>query len=1364
MKQPAGNDAGKAVRPPAPSRSHGDAERRRVEAALRDSEDRFRLIAEAASDWFWETDSALRFTYISERFFEITGQSAGMFIGKTREQVATRLILDRDPEQWRRHLDDMENRRPFRDFEYALTRPDGLRVTIRLSGKPRFDANGVFLGYIGAGTDVTRQQAAEESQRQILLELDAIFTHASVGIVYSRERVIQRCNPRAAEILGYTREELVGRPGVSIYPSIESYEELGRAAGPLLAAGASFNAERQFRRKDGSLVWCRTFAKAYDPEDTRRGTIWIMEDIEETRSVQAALAATMSELEAIMSNASVGILFTRDGMMQRYNPKFAEMFGAGDTSLIGLPASLLFHSAGAHEALGRSAFPLLSAGRPFNSEMIAQRRDGSTFHAEVIGYLIDPAHPQLGTIWILNDISARRAEEARQRQTLLELEAIFTNASVGIIYSHGLVLQRCNPRAAEILGYAPEELIGQSMVVIAASKEASLAQGQAVGPLLAAGKSHSGEAQYRRKDGSLVWCHFLAKAIDPGNLDRGVIWIGEDIEERRQAQEQLKAALRELGAIMDNASVGILLTRDRKIRRHNRKFGEMFGFSESHAIGQPGHVLYRSGEEYDELGRLAGPLLSAAKPFQTELYMRRQDGTDLWINLIGYVSNPDQPAEGTIWLLEDRTAYKRADEALRRSHDELEERVSERTAELSQQLHFQQQLIEAIPSPVFYKDAKVRYLGCNSAFEAFIGRPASELIGMTPHDIAPPELADKYVAADRELLDKPGSQIYESQARCANGEMRDVMFHKAAFTRPDGTAAGLVGVMLDITERKRLEDNLRQAATVFESSAEGVTITKPDGAIIAVNRAFTEITGYEESEVLGLNPRLLQSGRHDKTFYREMWASLFSTGRWRGEIWNRRKCGELYPEWLSIAAVHDKQGRLTNYVATFSDITQHKRTEEQIRLLAFSDPLTGLPNRRLLLDRLQHALAASARNKRHGALFFIDLDDFKDLNDTLGHDKGDLLLQQVARRLAGCIRESDTVARLGGDEFVVMLEDLDEKLLEAIGRADSVGEKILSALNQPYMLGETKHHSTPSIGVTLFGDQHTSVEELLKQADLAMYQAKKSGRNALRFFDPEMQTVVAARVAMEADLRQGIEKNQFVLHYQPQVDRIGRTTGVEALIRWNHPQRGIVLPAEFIPLAEDTGLILPLGLWALDKACAQLNAWARRPETAHLTMAVNVSAQQFRQRDFYGQVLAALDGNNADPRKLKLELTESLLLDNVEEIITKMTALKEQKVGFSLDDFGTGYSSLSYLKRLPLDQIKIDQSFVRDVLFDPNDAAIARTIVALAHTLGLPVIAEGVETEEQLLFLASIGCHAYQGYLFSRPLLPEAFEEFARQA
>ena len=709
-------------------------------------------------------------------------------------------------------------------------------------------------------------------------------------------------------------------------------------------------------------------------------------------------------------------------------------------------------------------------------------------------------------------------------------------------------------------------------------------------------------------------------------------------------------------------------------------------------------------------------------------------------------------------LLEDRTI------ALQQAYGEMEARVAQRTAELSQQLSFQQQLIESIPGPVFYKDAQARYLGCNSAYEILIGHPISELIGKTAHDIFPAPLADQYLASDREILDHPGSRIYESQIRNATNTMRDVMLHKATFTRPDGSVGGLVGLMLDITERKRMEDGLRQAATVFDNSAEGVIISTPNGSIISVNRAFTEITGYAQSDVIGCNPRLFQSGRHDADFYRAMWDSLAHNGRWQGEIWNQRKNGEAFPEWLSINAVHDQLGRLTNYVATFSDITYQKQAEERIERLAFTDPLTCLPNRRLLLDRLEHALVVSSRNKRHGALFFIDLDDFKRLNDTRGHYVGDLLLKQVAQRITDCLREGDTVARLGGDEFVVMLEDLSDKALEATSYAELVGAKILATLNQPYLLQGAPHHSTPSIGVTLFGDPPNSLEELLKQADLAMYQAKASGRNALRFFDPEMQAVVAARVALEADLRQGLLNQQLTLYYQPQVDDTKGVTGAEALVRWIHPERGLVSPAEFIPLAEETGLILPLGSWVLETACAQLSAWGKRPEMAHLTLAVNVSAHQFRQQNFVEEVLAVLNFYETNPVKLKLELTESLLLNDVEDIIAKMNALKSSGVCFSLDDFGTGYSSLSYLKRLPLDQLKIDQSFVRDVLEDPNDAAIARTIVALAHSLGMGVIAEGVETQAQLRFLASHGCHAYQGYLFSRPVPLDKFEQFVRRA
>jgi diguanylate cyclase (GGDEF)-like protein/PAS domain S-box-containing protein len=564
------------------------------------------------------------------------------------------------------------------------------------------------------------------------------------------------------------------------------------------------------------------------------------------------------------------------------------------------------------------------------------------------------------------------------------------------------------------------------------------------------------------------------------------------------------------------------------------------------------------------------------------------------------------------------------------------------------------------------------------------------------------------------------------------------------------------GFVTDITKHKHAEESLRVAATAFESQ-EGMIVTDAGGTILRVNRAFTEITGYAPEDAVGEKMSLLKSGRHDADFYAAMWDGIQRHGSWQGEVWNRRKNGEVYAEWLTITAVKDTAGHITHYVGTLTDITLRKAAEDEIKHLAFYDPLTRLPNRRLLLDRLQQALASSARSGRTGALLFIDLDNFKTLNDTLGHDVGDLLLQQVAQRLATCVRADDTVARLGGDEFVVMLEDLSDNRREAATQTEVVGEKILATLNQRYLLAGHQHRSTPSIGVTLFGGQRETVEELLKRADLAMYQAKGAGRNAVRFFDPEMQAAVIARAALEVDLRQGLQQNRFLLYYQSQVDADGRMTGVEALLRWQHPQRGMVSPADFIPVAEETGLILQLGHWVLETACAQLVTWAVQAEMCHLTMAVNVSARQFRHPDFVGQVLAVLESSGADPQKLKLELTESLLLDDVEDTIEKMTALKARGVGFALDDFGTGYSSLSYLKRLPLDQLKIDQYFVRNVLTDPNDAAIARTIVALAHSMDLAVIAEGVETEEQRDFLARQGCHAFQGYLFGRPQPVEQF-------
>lgn len=571
--------------------------------------------------------------------------------------------------------------------------------------------------------------------------------------------------------------------------------------------------------------------------------------------------------------------------------------------------------------------------------------------------------------------------------------------------------------------------------------------------------------------------------------------------------------------------------------------------------------------------------------------------------------------------------------------------------------------------------------------------------------------------------------------------------------------AAVLGWFYDITAHKQVEFELKVVATAFETQ-EGILITDADGIILRVNSAFSKITGYSAEEAIGQTPRLLKSGRQDKQFYDAMWKAINSKGAWEGEIWNRRKNSEIYPEHLTITAVKDAAGIVSNYVATLTDITNNKAASERIKNLAFYDPLTQLPNRRLLVDRLQQALATSTRTKQLGALLFLDLDHFKDLNDSLGHDVGDLLLQQVAERLKGCVREGDSVARFGGDEFVVLLEGLSAQKIDAATQTEVIAHKILLALNVPYQLGTHEYYNSPSIGATLFSDHEMELDELLKQADIAMYDAKNAGRNTVRFFDQTMQEAINLRTDMERDLRNALARKEFLLHYQVQADDQGNFLGAEALIRWQHSERGLISPFDFIPLAEETGLILPVGLWVLDAACAQLKAWEQDPVMRTLDISINVSARQFSQQDFVKQVQATILRHAINPKLLKLELTESMLIDNLYNIIINMVALQVLGVRFELDDFGTGYSSLQYLKQLPLYQLKIDKSFVRDIESDDSDRSLIKAIINMAASLELQVIAEGVENEAQRQFLLDNGCTRYQGYLFGKPMPVNELEAF----
>ncbi|MEC5385534.1 EAL domain-containing protein [Uliginosibacterium sp. H3] len=633
-------------------------------------------------------------------------------------------------------------------------------------------------------------------------------------------------------------------------------------------------------------------------------------------------------------------------------------------------------------------------------------------------------------------------------------------------------------------------------------------------------------------------------------------------------------------------------------------------------------------------------------------------------------------------------------------------------------------------------------------------------------------------AATLALVEKGFATISESELNALHDKWMGRGAERSHYARMLGygaLAALLVGsvlVLWGVTLRRQVKQRTFQLdrersrlRTLVETIPDMVWLKDPQGVFLECNPVFERFLGVPEREIIG---------KTDYDFVDQELADFFRENDRKAALADRPSVNE---EWLTFAGdkyrglfetiktpLRDAEGKLIGVLGIARDITQRKTAEDEIRQLAFFDSLTCLPNRRLLLDRLQHAVTSSARSKRMGALLFIDLDHFKFLNDAQGHDKGDLLLCEVARRLRACCRDSDTVARFGGDEFVVLLEDIGEQADAVAAHAELLGEKILRTLREIYVLDGREHHTTSSIGVTLVGGSESSVDDLLRHADMAMYTAKAAGRNTLRFFDPHMQATVTARITLDADLRQALQQEELLLHYQAQVDGNGRVTGAEALLRWRHPERGMVSPAEFIPLAEESGLILPIGAWVLAEACNQLVAWARQPELAHLSLAVNVSARQFHQPGFVQEVLAVLEETGADPHRLKLELTESMLSDDVEDIIAKMEALKVHGVSFALDDFGTGYSSLTYLKRLPLYQLKIDQSFVRDILSNPHDAAIARAIVVLAQSLGLGVIAEGVETQAQREFLANQGCTDYQGYLFSKPLPAEAFGQLFQLA
>lgn len=1044
--------------------------------------------------------------------------------------------------------------------------------------------------------------------------------------------------------------------------------------------------------------------------------------------------------KTLLRNSSDGIhILDTQGNIIEASESFCTMLGYRHEEIIGMnvsewdarsldSAELLAEVRRQFENPGRSLF-----------ETRHKRKDGTIFDVEVSGMpLVLDGQPALFN-------SSRDITERNQTiNALRRSNDIFKAIQLSITESIFLlditwVVLAVNPTAAQRLGKKSNEIIGRDVFSFfppdVACKRRAVAE-----EVFRTLKPKSIDDDRNGK----VFSTSYYPVINTMGKCEAVVVVGTDITERKRIENALREKEERLALATLHNGVGIwdwnLITQqmiwdDSMYALYHIRREDFIGTEEAWRASLHPDDLERGDQEVEAAIR-------GEKPFDTEFRVIWPNGEIHFIKAVAKVFLDDQGKPlRMLGTNVDITARKRAD------------------AEQNRLL----KIIEEATDFIAMSDMQGHLTYLNKAGARLVGLPDDvDLSHLEIKDFHPEWATKKVLEEGVPTVLRQGFWQDETALLHKNGHETPVlqllMLHRDEFGNPQSLST----IIRDITERKQAEIELSVAATAFESQ-EGIIVTDASGVILRVNRAFSDITGYTSEEVIGKNTRMLKSGSHDANFYAAMWNSINNTGGWEGEIWNRRKSGDVYPEHLTITAVKNAEGKVTNYVATIIDITLTKAAEDEIKHLAFYDPLTHLPNRRLLLDRLSQALASVARSGRTGALLFIDLDNFKILNDTLGHDIGDILLQQVGNRLESCVREGDTVARLGGDEFVVMLEDLNKDSIEAAGQTEFVGNKILSTLNQPYQLASHEYRNTPSIGATLFSDNSLSVDDLMKQADIAMYQSKKAGRNTIRFFDPKMQETIDTRATIERELHDALEKQQFQLYYQLQVGGIQadgtlRPIGAEVLIRWIHPEQGVISPAHFIPLAEESGLILPIGQWVLDTACAQIKAWEKDGITQDFVLAVNVSSNQFIQPNFVSQVKETVKRHAINPNRLKLELTESLLLNDIEGTISIMNELNDLGIQFSLDDFGTGYSSLQYLKRLPLDQIKIDQSFVRDIVFDLNDRAIVKTIIAMARSLNLNYIAEGVETEEQRQLLFDMGCSFYQGYLFSKPMPLEQFE------
>jgi len=1304
-------------------------------------------LIESTQDHVWSVDLEYRLTTFNRAFQQHIESNFGvkMAVGMRlhEELPSARAVL------WPPLYERALSQGPFRT-EYVL----GTGSTVEFSFNPIAD-DGKVIGISVFGKDITERKQAQsdlgESEQRFRTMADGSPVPMWVTDEWGSTQFVNRA---CVEFFGESaRSNLGDNWAALVYPDdLPAYADSFNSA---VRSNAPMESEARLRRTDGEWRWCRSYAAPrFSPSGAFMGHVGLSIDITEHKLATQALAENETRFRRFFEeNASLMLLVEpATGEIVSANRAAASYFGLPKEQLVGILTPQYNLMPAEQFALNRQ---IVMRGERTGFTYRIRLASGEERDIEAYSSPFEVGGRML-LFAIGHDVTERRLAEAHLHDSEERFRATFEQAPVGIVHVsfEGTIL-RCNARFAQIIGYPAEEVPGLTVKQITAPGELILGM-ESMERISSGVDGETIEKRYIRKDGSLLWARTTV-AVQRDGEGRPLHYTSfvEDINAQKEAEKLLAEASQAMQVseeryrtVFETSPDAVMITRmsDGVILDVNQSALDSAGFDRGEVTGRTASELGAWVNDRDKQ-TFVDTLLRDSRCREMEVESRRKNGETFWMRLSASLIEIGGCQCG-ITFAHDISNSKAAAEALR---------LSEERYRLAFQLNFDSIDI------CHLEDG--RFIDVNEAFLRNTGFKREEVIGRTSLELGLwDDPFDRQKLVER-INANSVCQNFEVAYRNSSGALRWGLQSVSAIEM-NGVPC-ILSVTRDITDAKAAHDRLAAATgalrlseqryrTVFQTSLDAISIARlSDMMFIDVNQSLLDTLGYERDEVIGKTSQELGFWADERDRLALMEAVSRNSGCSGLEARLRKKNGEV--GWGEISASIIEIDGLPCVLSITRDISAAKAAESTIRSLALYDPLTGLPNRRQLLEKLRQPSAAAGPKGRSTAILLIDLDHFKTFNDTLGHQSGDLLLKEVVRRIVACMHEGELVCRLGGDEFVVMIESLSGVAEEAAAEAKAAGEQILTAIDRPYSIESREYLLTASIGISIFGDRQKSADDVLQQADIAMDQSKAAGRNTVRFFSPALQAAVNARATMELELRQAIKTNQFLLYYQAQVEG-GRVTGAEALIRWNHPTRGLVMPDAFISLAEESRLILPIGNWVLETACAQVAAWAGQELTSSLSLAVNISALQFRQPEFVYQVLAALSRTGANPKNIRLELTESMLVDDIEDVIAKMTELRAHGLRFSLDDFGTGYSSLSYLKRLSLDRLKIDRSFVRDILEDSTSGAIAQTILSLGKAMGLSVIAEGVETEEQRSFLAGLGCDSYQGYLFSRPVPLEQFE------